>query len=74
MEETSLDDLRRELAQLEAEEAKLSAVRSHLQHQIDFGFETSTSRQREREISTKRQEVHRRIDAIRERLRAHQGA
>jgi chromosome segregation ATPase len=73
MTETSLESLRRELADLEAEEARLSTVRSHLQHQIDFGFETSTARDREREISDQRQELHRRIDSLRERLQGLQG-
>jgi chromosome segregation ATPase len=73
MTETSLDDLRRELRDLEAEEARLSAMRNHLQHQIDFGFETSTARDREREVSDERQALHRRIDSLRERLRAFQG-
>jgi chromosome segregation ATPase len=63
--ETPIDDLRREIAELEAEEARLSAMRRHLQHQIDFGFESATTREREREVSDERQEVHRRIDALR---------
>ena len=71
--EVSLDDLRREIADLEAEEARLSAVRSHLQRQIDFGFETATAREREREVSDQRQELHRRIDWLRELLRSRQG-
>jgi hypothetical protein len=66
--EASVDDLRRELAKLETEEARLSAVRRHLQHQIDFGFESSTTREREREVSDERQEVHRRIGALNELL------
>ena len=69
MSEVSLDDLRRELARLEAEEAKVSAMRGRLQHQIDFGFETSSTRDREREISDERQDLHRRIDELKERLR-----
>jgi anti-sigma-K factor RsiG len=73
MNEVSLDDLRGELAHLEAEEARLSAVRHHLQRQIDFGFETATARDREREVSNERQEVHRRINSLRELLRARQG-
>jgi chromosome segregation ATPase len=72
MAEPSLDDLRRELALLEAEEAQVSAKRRHLQHQIDFGFESSTTREREREISDERLELHRRIEALRERLRTSQ--
>jgi hypothetical protein len=66
--EASIDDLPREIAELEAEEARLSAVRRHLQHQIDFGFESATTREREREVSDERRKVHRRIDALRERL------
>ncbi|HEY2311683.1 MAG TPA: hypothetical protein VGH46_11310 [Gaiellaceae bacterium] len=68
----SVDGLRRELATLEAEEARLSAVRRHLQHQIDFGFESATTREREREVSNERQEVHRRIDSVRELLHSRQ--
>ncbi len=70
--EASLDDLRAELADLMAEEARLSASRRHLQHQIDFGFESATSREREREVSDERREIHRRIDVLRELIRAHQ--
>jgi chromosome segregation ATPase len=65
-----IDDVRDELRRLEAEEARLSAVRSHLQHQIDFGFEKATTREREREVSNERLEIHRRIDSLREILRA----
>jgi chromosome segregation ATPase len=65
----TLHDLRAELAALEAEEARLSANRRRLQHQIDFGFETTTTREREREVSEERLELHRRIDELRERLR-----
>lgn len=71
--EAGVDDLRSEIAGLEAEEARLSAVRRHLQHQIDFGFESSTTRDREREVSDERQGVHRRIDALKELLRERQG-
>jgi hypothetical protein len=70
--ETSVDDLRRELAGLETEEARLSAVRRHLQHQIDFGFESATTREREREVSNERLEVHRRIETVRGLLRSQQ--
>ncbi|TML74402.1 MAG: hypothetical protein E6G12_11130 [Actinobacteria bacterium] len=72
MGKVSLDDLRRELAELEAEEARLSAVRDRLHHQIDFGFETETSRTREREISDERRRVHDRIDSLRKLLRERQ--
>jgi len=74
MSELSLDDLRAELARLEGEEAELSAARSRLQHQIDFGFESETTRAREREVSAKRLELHRRIDSIRARLGERQTA
>jgi hypothetical protein len=73
MAEPTLDDLRGELALLEAEEARLSATRKRLQDQIDFGFESGMTRDREREVSDERQEVHRRIDELRELLRARQG-
>ena len=68
--EAGVDAARRELAKLEAEEARLSAVRRHLQHQIDFGFESATTRERERQVSTERQDVHRRIESLRELLRS----
>jgi chromosome segregation ATPase len=71
--EASLDDLRSELADLKTEEERLSAKRRHLQHQIDFGFETGSTREREREISDERREIHRRIDSLKELLRARQG-
>lgn len=74
VEAASIEDLRGELAVLEAKAARLSAMRSHLQHQIDFGFETSTTRGREREVSDERNELHQRIDSIREILRARESA
>jgi hypothetical protein len=74
MESASIDDLRAELAVLEARAARLSATRGHLQHQIDFGFETSTSREREREVSDERNEVHKQIDSLRELVRAREDA
>jgi septal ring factor EnvC (AmiA/AmiB activator) len=74
MESTSIDDLRGELAALEAKAVQLSQMRSHLQHQIDFGFETSSTREREREISDERNELHRRIDSLKATLRASESA
>lgn len=74
MSDTSVDDLRGELTRLEAEGAKLSATRDRLQHQIDFGYASETTREREREISDERQELHRRIDSIRARLGERQTA
>lgn len=68
MEEAGLDDLRQELAVLEDEEKRISAERRHLQRQLDFGFATETTRGREQEVSSRRRELHRRIDALRERL------
>jgi predicted nucleic acid-binding Zn-ribbon protein len=68
MAEPNLEDLRTELSALEAKEAQLSATRKRLQDQIDFGFESGTTREREREVSDERQELHRRIESIRERL------
>ena len=52
----------------------VDAARSRLQHQIDFGFESETTRAREREVSAKRLELHRRIDSIRARLGERQTA
>ena len=69
MENLSVDDLRGELAVLEAKAARLSQIRDQLHRQIDFGFESSTSREREREVSDERNELHRQIDSIRELLR-----
>ena len=74
MESISIDDLRGELAVLEAKAVTLSQMRSHLQRQIDFGFETSTTREREREVSDERNELHERIDSIKEALRERESA
>ena len=65
----SIDDLRSELASLEAEAARLSQVRSHLHRQMDFGFETGTTREREREVSAERNELHRQIDSLKAIIR-----
>jgi hypothetical protein len=72
--EASLDDLLAELADMEAAEARLSAERSRLQDKIDFGFGTDATREREREVSAQRRELHQRIDAVREQLRKQQAA
>lgn len=78
MEDPNTDQLRGELAALEARAARLSQMRSHLQHQIDFGFESSTTREREREVSDERSELHAQIDSmkatLREQERAQQGS
>jgi hypothetical protein len=74
MDNPSLNDLRGELAALEARAARLSQMRDHLHHQIDFGFETSTTRDREREVSDERNELHEQINSIRELLRARETA
>jgi regulator of replication initiation timing len=68
MDKTSVDGLRAELAQLVAEAERLSAERDRLHNKIDFGFGTDETRAREREVSDARQDVHRRIDALRERI------
>ena len=70
----TIDELRGELAALEAKAARLSQMRSHLHHQIDFGFETSTTREREREVSDERIEIHRQIDSLKETLRERETA
>lgn len=68
MDEESPENVRRELERLEAEEARVSALRRHLHHQIDFGYASDETRAREREISDQRRELHRRIDELRELL------
>jgi uncharacterized protein YlxW (UPF0749 family) len=68
VQDAELDDLREELARLEAEEARVSAQRRHLHQKIDFGYATDETRAREREISDERREMHRRIDDLRELL------
>jgi hypothetical protein len=72
--ETSLEDLFAELSQMEAAEVLLSAERNRLQDKIDFGFGTEATREREREVSDQRRELHQRIDAVREQLRQYQAA
>jgi hypothetical protein len=74
METMGIDELRAELAGLEAKAAQLSQARGHLHRQIDFGFETSTSREREREVSDERRELHERINSIRELIQARERA
>jgi hypothetical protein len=72
MNDDSLDELRKELAALKAEEARLSAERDRLHHQIDFGFASGTAREHEREVSAARRQVHQRIDLVRKILTARQ--
>jgi uncharacterized protein YlxW (UPF0749 family) len=74
MDETGIDELRTELAKLEAAEARLSAERRRLHNQIDFGFETGTTRAREREVSDERRQLHGRIDALKKQLGMQQTA
>ena len=73
MEPENLDELRKELTRLEAEEAQVSAQRRHLHHQIDFGYASDETRAREREISDRRRDLHVRIDELRELLGLHPG-
>jgi chromosome segregation ATPase len=64
-----LDAFREELTALEAIEARLSAERRRLHQQIDFGYSTADSlRAREREVSDRRQALHRRIDSLQQLL------
>jgi hypothetical protein len=72
MDESVMADLHKELAVLRAEEARLSAERERLHHQIDFGFESATTSDREREISAARRDLHRRIELVRKVLTARQ--
>jgi hypothetical protein len=68
VEPENLDEVRNELARLEAEEAQVSAQRRHLHHQIDFGYASDATRAREREISDQRRDLHVRIDELRKVL------
>jgi hypothetical protein len=68
MNDVSLDELRAELAELEAQETRLSAERRRLHDRIDLGFATDSTRAREREVSDERRRLHHRIDSLRERL------
>ena len=70
MDEASLEGLREELAVLEAQEERLSAERDRLHHQIDFGFESTTTAEREQEVSAARRDLHERIDLVRKILNA----
>jgi DNA repair exonuclease SbcCD ATPase subunit len=70
MDETSLNDLRQELAILKAQEERLSAERDRLHHQIDFAFESATTREREQEVSAARRDLHQRIDLVQKILNA----
>ena len=68
MSDAHLDELRKELKALEAAEALVSAKRSRLHQQIDFGFASEETRALEREVSDERRQLHRRIDTLRELL------
>jgi cell division protein FtsB len=70
MDTESVAGLRAELAKLVAEEERLSAERKRLHDKIDFGFGTDATREREREVSDARQDVHARIEALRQRIGA----
>jgi hypothetical protein len=74
MENPSTDDLRGELAALEAKAAQLSAMRNQLHNRIDLGFATATTRDREREVSDERKELFVQIDALKEDLRLRESA
>jgi uncharacterized protein YlxW (UPF0749 family) len=68
MDIATLDALRAELAELLAQQERLTAERQRLHDKIDFGFGSDETRAREREVSDARQDVHRRIEALRERI------
>lgn len=72
MDDARLDDLREELAALKAQEKRLSTERERLHHQIDFGFESTTTSEREQEVSAARRDLHQRIDLVRKILNARQ--
>jgi hypothetical protein len=57
-----------ELLTLEREEQALSQQRRRLHEQIDNGYPNEFTIAREREVSTRRRELHARIDALRAAL------
>ena len=57
-----------ELLELEREEQALSEFRRRLHEQIDNGFPNEFTIARERDVSTRRRELHARIDALRAAL------
>jgi hypothetical protein len=65
VDETNLDEVRAEMARLEAEEALVSAQRRHLHQKLDFGYADAEALTREREVSARCRELHRRIDELR---------
>ena len=71
MDEIDVDELRRELASLEAAETKISAERRRLHDKIDYGFADEPTRAREQEVSAERRKLHERIDALRALVREH---
>jgi uncharacterized protein YlxW (UPF0749 family) len=68
MDLATLEGLRAELAELLAEQERLTAERQRLHDKIDFGFGNDETRVREREVSDARQDLHRRIESLRERI------
>jgi hypothetical protein len=68
MDRPDLDELRQELATLEATEMRISAERRRLHDKIDYGFADEATHAREREVSAERRQLHQRIDALREIL------
>jgi hypothetical protein len=62
------NELVAELERLERDERGLSALRRKLHDQIDLGFPNESTWERERHVSDKRLELHRRIDALRAQL------
>ena len=63
-----LNELVAELERLERDERGLSALRRKLHDQIDLGFPNESAWERERHVSDKRLELHRRIDSLRAQL------
>ena len=57
-----------ELLELEREEQVLSGFRRRLHDQIDNGFPNEFTIARERDVSSRRRELHARIDALRAAL------
>lgn len=69
VDQTSLDELRKELATLDAQEKRISAERRRLHNRIDYGFSSPETVAREREVSDERHRLHEQIDSLRELIR-----
>lgn len=69
VDDVNVNGLRSELALLRAQEERLSSERGRLHDQIDLGFDKDTTRERERDVSDQRRQLHARIRTVEGQLR-----